>query len=313
MSFFPQSLIRWLQFFHIIGVRPAPSSRHRSAVWFALWPALLLCGCSAVKITYNNAPELSHWWLDSYLDFNDAQSTKVRADLTTLQTWHRQNELPLYTRTLEQLQRLMPADVTATQVCGVYADLKPRLQTLMDRTEPTITAMAPLLKPEQLDHLARQLDKRSKKWRDEWLDGTPAERNARRLKQLVDKAESFYGRLDEPQLAMLRAHVASSAFDAPRNDRESQRRHADTLQTLRQLQSGALSAAEAKTEVRTLLARTVDSPDAGYRAYADKLIQENCKVVAALHNSSTPAQRLKAIDTLKDYETDARTLMASRR
>ena len=37
-----------------------------------------LTGCSAVRFGYNQAPELVYWWLDGYVDFDDAQSRRVR-------------------------------------------------------------------------------------------------------------------------------------------------------------------------------------------------------------------------------------------
>ncbi|MCX7224461.1 MAG: hypothetical protein NT071_02345, partial [Burkholderiales bacterium] len=43
--------------------------------------ALLLSGCSALRLGYSQAPELAYWWLDSYFDFTEAQTTRVRADL----------------------------------------------------------------------------------------------------------------------------------------------------------------------------------------------------------------------------------------
>jgi hypothetical protein len=275
--------------------------------------ALLLPGCSSVKLAYNNAPDIGYWWLDSYLDFNSEQSLKVRANLNTLQTWHRQNELPAYVNTLEKLQRLAPANVSPAQLCEVYADVKPRLQALLNQAEPSLVALVPTLSAGQIQHLARQLEKRRQKWREEWLDGTPQERSARRVKQWVDRAEGFYGALDEPQLATLRTSVSGALFDANTYYRESQRRHQDTLNTLRQLQASPPGAASVKASLLALLNRSLDSPDTAYRLYAEKITQENCKIMASLHNSSTPAQRLKLMDTLRDYANDARTLMDSGR
>ena len=40
-----------------------------------------LVGCSAVKLAYNNLPEFGYWWLDSYVDFNGAQSPRVKEQL----------------------------------------------------------------------------------------------------------------------------------------------------------------------------------------------------------------------------------------
>lgn len=271
---------------------------------------LFLPGCSTVKLAYNNAQTMSYWWLDSYFDFNPAQSEKVRAELAALQAWHRARQLPAYINTLEKLQRAAPANVTPQQICDVLAELKSHVQTLIDQAEPTLAALAPTLTEEQLAHLARQLDKRSQKWREEWLEGSPAERQARRVKKLAERADMFYGPLEEAQLTLLRTQVATSAFDANLSWRESQRRHQDTLQTLRELQGASLGAPRVRAMVHGLLARAVSSPDPAHRNYVDKLNQENCKTFAALHNSSTPAQRIKLIDTLKDYAADARALMA---
>ncbi|WP_114971707.1 DUF6279 family lipoprotein [Rhodoferax ferrireducens] len=274
-----------------------------------LFLALLLSGCSAVKLGYNNAPELGYWWLDSYLDFNDRQSVQVRADLAALQAWHRQTELPLYVSTLQQLQRMAPSDVTPAQVCEVSAGFRSRFQALLDQAEPALSTLASTLHAEQLDHLARQFDKRNQKWRAEWIDASPTERSAQRVKRRADRAEMFYGPLEEPQRAVVRDSTAVSAFDARLNDREAVRRQQDTLQTLRQIQTNTLTGAQIRTAVHALLARATDSPDAAYQTYMEKTGQENCLTMAKLHNSTTPAQRLKVMETLKAYETDALALM----
>ncbi len=273
---------------------------------------LLGSGCSAVRLSYNHFPELGYWWLDSYLDFNDTQSLQVRADLNALQAWHRGQELPIYIGTLQKLQQLAPAKVTPEQLCVLYDELKPRLQAVLDQSASSILSLAPTLTPEQLNHLERQLDKRRQKWRAEWIERTPEERRARRVKQLVDRAEMFYGRLDPSQLAALGASVAATGFDASQLARESLRRHQDLLQTLRLLQSGALAATKARAEVDGLFERWLDSPDMAYRNYQKGMADEGCKAFAKLHNSSTPSLRQQAIGSLKDYERDARSLMGSR-
>jgi hypothetical protein len=283
------------------------------ALLWTLSLTLGVAGCSAVKISYNNAPELGYWWLDSYLDFGEVQSLTLRSDLVALQRWHRESELPAYISTLEKLQRMAPANVTPEQVCDLLTELKPRFQALVDQAEPTIVALAPTLKAEQLDHLARQFDKRNQKWREEWQGGGPTERSGRRVKQLTDRAEMLYKGLDEPQLAVLRSSEAVSGFDAAVNYRETLRRQQDALQTLRKLQTGVPSAKNTRAVVHDLLGRSMNSPDAAYRSYSEKMIQESCRAFAALHNSTTPSQRLKVMETLRDYETDARTLMASGR
>lgn len=293
------SLIQLFQILKSISVRLVSS----------LLLALAVSACSAVRLGYNNAPGLGYWWLDSYIGFDNAQSIQLRAELAALQLWHRKSELPVFISTLEKLERLVPSKLTAVQLCTLYDEQKPRLQAILDQAEPAVIALAAKLSNEQLDHLAQQLDQRSEKWREKWLDVSRSERQQRRVKQLADRAEMLYGPLEEAQRALLRTSVAASVFNAELSYRESLRRHEDTLQTLRQLRSGSLTTAQARAAVHVWMARSIGSPNAHYREQLERVVQENCKMFAALHNSSTAAQRLKAIETLKDYQADARALL----
>ena len=288
-------------------------SFHLSSALLALATALLLTGCSAIKLAYNNAPDLSYWWLDSYLDLGDAQSSRLRTDLATLHDWHRQNELPLYIGTLENLRRLAPANVTPDQACELGDGLKVRFQSLLNQAEPALIALAQSTRTEQLPHLTQQFEKHNKKWRAEWMKGSPSERIARRQKQLVDRAEMLYGRLEEPQLSVLRTALATSKFDVEWRYRDVLRRQQDTLATLRRVVDGQLSEAALKVEARSLMARTLESPDTGYRDYSAKMTQESCRTLAALHNSTSATQRRTLVDKLQTYVADARSLVAAGR
>ncbi len=295
MPFSHPSACRFLDLRHIIGV---------------LLAALLLSGCSTIKLAYSNAPELSYWWLDGYLDFNSAQSSRVRSDLLALHDWHRQHELPLYVATLEKLQGMAGTSVTAGQLCAVYDELRPHLRALLDKSEPTALALAPTLTAAQLTHLARQFDKRAEKWREEWIAGTPAARLERRFKQLLERVEPFYGQLDKAQRAQLQSVLAQSVFDPDLNHRETLRRQHDAVQILRRVQGSNLDELGVRLEMRGLAARFMASPDADYRQYAARWQLDTCTTLATLHNSSTAEQRRHLRETLRGYESDLRAMMA---
>jgi hypothetical protein len=275
--------------------------------------ALLLSGCSALQIGYNSAPRLSYWWLDSYLDFTATQSPKIQSDLAALHDWHRQNELPTYALLLAKWQRLAPSAVSPEQVCGLWSEVRDSLQRLSEQAQPSAAAIAPTLKNEQLEHLAKKFEKRNKKWREEWIDGSLSERQARRLELSVERAEMLYGSLDEAQLAVIRRTIAASSFDPLLSYREFQRRQQDALLTLKALQTGSQSELQAKIEIQGLFDRLLNSPDAAYQRYLVTQQAQNCKAISELHNSTSRAQRHKAMDKLKDYESLALKLAAERR
>jgi hypothetical protein len=274
----------------------------------ALLTALALVGCSAVRLGYNSAPSLAYWWLDSYFDFDGEQSLRIKADLQSVQDWHRREELPLLIQTLKELQTMAPKPVTPTQVCLMVSNLQVRIQAPLERMAPSIAAIAPTLQAAQIDHIAREFDKRDKKWREEWLDGTLAERTERRVKQIVDRAESLYGSLEAAQIGIVRAHIETSTFDGPRQHKEMLRRQQDAIQVLNTLRTTRVPPAQATADIRGLLERSVKAPDPAFRQYIDQITNESCAAMSDLHNSSTSGQRTRLSKALRDYEDDARAL-----
>lgn len=268
--------------------------------------ALVMQGCSAVRLGYNNAPQLVYWWLDGYFDFDRNQSVKVRADLQTLLDWHRKEEVPLLEQQLVRLLVAAPQDITPAQVCGVYNDLQARAVTTMESAANGLAASATTLQESQLQYLDRAFDKKDREWREEWLEGTAQERAERRLKRAVEWSEWFYGNLSTAQVAMLTSRFANSQFDPEVQHREKLRRHQDLRATLRGLLGKPVPQAQA--DMRALLQRTVASADLSYRQHLDQLVQENCVTVAMLHNSTTPRQRAKLVKTLQGYQADAQAL-----
>ena len=62
--------------------------------------------------------------------------------------------------------------------------------------------------------------------------------------------------------------------------------------------------------MRMLLSHAERSPDPAYRAYQQRLSDYNCGFAARIHNATTPAQRQQALETLKGWEEDLRSLAA---
>lgn len=268
----------------------------------------LLQACSTMKIFYNQTPDFAYWYLDGHFDFTDAQSLQLKDKLRQLQSWHRQTQLPGYIDVLQKLRRQMPSDMDAATACAVFADVRRKLIAVADRAEPAVLALVGTLHASQLVQLERRFTKSNANFRDDFLEGTPKERRNKRYKQVLSRAEMLYGPLEEKQLAILDQHIDRSRFDAPLSFADKLRRQQDALQTLRPLVANQASPEKMRIALRGLFDRTLNSPDPVYRNYMDKLTQENCTTFAALHNSTTPAQRSKAVGTLNSYEQDFKAL-----
>jgi len=275
--------------------------------------ACLLPACSALKIFYNQAPDFAYWYLDGYVDFTGAQSLQVKDDLGKLQAWHRQTQLPAYIDTLRRLRQRMPADMDAGQVCAVFADVRSKLVAVSHRAEPVVAALVGTLQASQLTQLERQLAKGNADYRETFLDGPPRKGRDKRYKQAVSRAEMLYGPLEEKQLTVIGQRMDQSRFDAALFYAEKLRRQQDALQTLRALVAERASAEKTRLALRGLMERWLNSPIAAHRDHLEGLTQEGCQTFAALHNSTTPAQRSKALETLDAYEQDLRALSSAQK
>jgi hypothetical protein len=274
--------------------------------------AVGLAACSAVKLGYNTLPNLAYWWLDGYVDFSDEQTPQVRQELTRLHTWHRTQELPRLAELLGRLEQLAPGPVSAQQACSFVGELQARMNIVADQAEPAVVAMALELTPQQLQHLDRKYRNNNEKYRKEWIEVAAAEQKEKRFEQMLERSEMIYGKLDEPQRAVLRQGIEQSMFDSRRILGERQRRQQDLLQTLRRVQENPPSPEQARVLMRAYLDRAQRSPDASYRNWQQELLQEGCRIFAALHDSTTAAQREQAVRRLRGYQRDLRELSAQR-
>jgi len=271
--------------------------------------ALALSACTTARLAYSQAPNLSYWWLDSHFDFDDGQASQVRDDIDGFFAWHRREELPVYADQLRRWRAMALRDVNADEACQQFDTLRQRLVAAGDRLIEPFARLAPQLTPAQLEHLQKRQARSNDEFRRDFLRGTPAQRLQRRLDTTVERYERFYGPLSAAQRELLRQSLAASPWDAQRTQAERERRQADLLRALREAQA---QPARARALLRGYADRLVASPVPGHDAHNEAAIRHGCAQFAALHNSTTPAQREQAARQLQGYENDLQVLSAQR-
>lgn len=273
---------------------------------------LALGGCSVARLGYNNAPSLTYYWLDAYFDFDGPQTLAMREKLQAMQDWHRKEELPQVAELLKNLQPSANQTVAPEQVCKLYGFVVERALAPVNYMAAALANLTPTLTQAQITHIQGEFDKRNQEWREEWLDVKPAKRLERRNKEVAERMEMLYGRLNDTQTALIKTLSDSAAYDPQRQYAERLRRQQDSIQTLNLIRTGTMQPAQATTEIQNLIARSVVSPDPSYRSYSEQARQIGCKTLAEVHNVATPEQRQKMLKTLQGYEADARALIANR-
>jgi hypothetical protein len=268
----------------------------------------LLQGCSAIKLGYNKADDLAYWWLDGYADFSQPQSERMRAALSDVHRWHRTQELPLYAGLLLQGQTLAADNISAAQVCSLADAAQSHLNALTAKAMPAFTAVAVDLSGKQLLHMERQWAKKNATWQDDWLKPSGAEREKKRLDNALERYESFYGPLTPAQVQLLRQQVQQSVWTAPWAWRDRAYKQQLLLELLRSFQIKSPNPALAQEALQSIVQSWTSTTEGYGFEMRQRLKQEACANVAQLHNTSSAAQRLKAIQRLRAYAIDFQDL-----
>ncbi len=275
--------------------------------------SVILTGCSAVRLGYNNLPDIASWWLDSYIDFSDTQAPQAKAALQKLQTWHRKEELPAIAELLVQAQTLAPQNITPEQACKIWEGAQVRIESFIQESSRLAAPVVSQLSAKQLKHLEKEWASRNEDWKKQWLQGTPDSRIKKRLDLAAERFNSFYGDLNLEQRQVLKQQFLQSTWTPEASYQLRLKRQQEQLIALQAMSSEitkpAMPLAQVEKALQSLILQSVRPKDTADLSKQLQLEQQACQNLAQLHNTMSPAQRLKAQRKLKDYETDVRELM----
>jgi len=275
--------------------------------------SLLVCqlqGCSAIKLGYNKVDDLAYWWLDGYADFSKSQSEKLHVSLEQLLRWHREQELPAYALILQQAQGLVSENMTPSQVCSIWDAVQTRSDVLAAKALPALTEVAMDMSARQLAHIERQWAKKNATWQDDWLKGTLAQREQKRLDALVNRYEYFYGDLNPAQTKLLQQQIKQSPWTPEWGWQDRLQKQQQLMTVLRTFQTQTPTPAQAQETLKTVYQNWTSTTAGPGFEMRQRLMQQACANTAQLHNSTVAAQRLKAAQRIKAYVNDVKDLAA---
>lgn len=270
-----------------------------------------LGGCSAVKLSYNNAPEMGYWWLDNHVDFRDDQTPAARARLAELLAWHRANELPELAGLLEDAARRAPDALAPAEVCAVDDAVRQRILATARQASASAATLVAGLDAAQVRRLEEKFAKSNADYAKEWLAPGPEGQRRKRYDKDVERFEDFYGRLDASQRDVLREFAERSVSDPQRTDAERRRQQQEVLTWLRDPAHRARSEGEVRAAIDAYARRGIQPETGAWGTYRQALRQENCRKIAALHGTTRPEQRERAARRLQGYAQDLRELAAT--
>ncbi len=195
-------------------------------------------------------------------------------------------------------------------MCAWVGDLRTRLDSAFERGLPVMVDVLPTLAPAQIASIEKRYRETNDEYREDFVHRDTEKRRQKAVKREIERAEMFYGSLDEAQREAVVRSVAASPFDGEVAFAERLKRQQDALALMRRLAAVPASRDDTEAQIRAYVASIARSPRQGYRAYSERVLAHNCAFASGLHNTTSPAQRKAAARKIRSYETDLRELSA---
>jgi hypothetical protein len=275
----------------------------RSLAIGLLLGSLAACG---TQFVYNRLGWLTHYYLSSQVSLDGPQSSELRANLRDFFVWHRRTELPRYASFLERFASAAGQPLTREQLESGSGEIESFVRASITHGAPDAARWLDGLRPQQVDELFANLEKKEQESRQEHCGLEPAKRREKGVQRFVENVEDWTGRLRRSQRELVATRLARTSGD-PCLDLSAQERSRIEFRVLVDRHRGQPDFAD---RIATFLTRPEDRWDPAYaEAYASNraIIFE---LITDLDRTLSPEQRRRAIARLRDFARNLRKLAA---
>lgn len=270
----------------------------------ALLTLVLLAGCSAVRLAYDNAETYLRWRAGYYLDVHEAMSDELDERIAGFMSWHRAHALPKYAQIADEAQRrferrLQPGDLVWGYDAAM-AQAREGLRAAAERIAPLLDRLT----PEQIAHLERRLAEDNRRFEKENLRGNERERRRRRTTRNVERLEDWVGGLSEAQVQRVRQYSERAPLLDEYRARDHKRLQAALLAILR--------AKRAREQLPDFVSNWERGREPAYAAALEASRREYFAMALELDRSLSARQRARGLERLRSYAADFRALARER-
>jgi hypothetical protein len=275
----------------------------------AVASALLLQGCSAMRLGYGNADSLARWWIDQYLDLSPEQDILSRERLARLFAWHRKTQLPDYVALLHQGKAFAAGQPTANDALALGDNIIRRVRVFAEQATPDVADLVANLTPAQIDRMAARFAEKNVDLAKEMrLAEGEAAQNKERYKRLLERAEYWLGDFSNDQESSLRRMVEAQDPGGQFWFDERLRRQRELVDLMRQVQKERPPRERIIALLRDYAARFDLPPDPARLARARAMRRASADLTVAILAMATPAQREHARQKFDDLIHDVTEL-----
>ena len=266
---------------------------------------VLLAGCSAMRLAYDNADAFLRWRAASYLDVHGEAMDELNERIDAFHAWHREHALPQYARLAgEAAARAADGRVTPEDIVWGYDSFMLQARESLREAAERIAPLLDRLTPGQVQHMEERFREDNRKFAKENMTGSEGDRRNLRFRRTRERLEEWLGSLSHAQVERVRRFADETPLFDELRDRERKRLQDRFL--------GIVRAREARKRLPEFAASWMNGRDPSYAAAREAFRRAYFALLADLDRGLSPEQREHLVGRLRGFADDFDALAAAR-
>ena len=183
--------------------------RARARLPWLILLCIVVTGCSATRLMYNQLDWVIVWYLNGFFSLNEEQEEQLRESVIRNLEWHRSTQLPKYAAFCRELDQEMGGTLTPEILERRYEKMIVLWDEFILQALPDFSAFFLSLDQAQIEEFIDNLEENNEELWEEFAGKSAEERIERRQKQAIKGIKRAVGRLNGDQKELIRAYTAN--------------------------------------------------------------------------------------------------------
>jgi Family of unknown function (DUF6279) len=268
-----------------------------------------LLGCSTVRFAYNQGDTLTYWWLDDHIGFNQTQESFIRGSLERHFWWHRTEQLPGISGSLQRAQQKLQAPVSKTEFLILRAELLKHVYRIADEVIPDTAKLLTSLDASQIETIQKRFDKNNQKFKNEFLPKDKIKQGVVRANKIIERTEWLYGNLSSTQENKIREFLAKNPIDNEIIFQERLRRQSEFMAICKEVQQQKLNQKATESLLRDYMKYFEAGKTKEQQSFHKKWIEAGAETASFISHVVNEEQNKYATERVGGWLADVQELI----
>ncbi len=174
----------------------------KRTVTAAVFICIFISACST-RLAYDYLDWILEWYVADLVNLTEDQEWQLNDAVTKALDWHRKQQLPVYTQSLEELSEAINNGLSVEILQQLYIDQETAWRELKLHAAPLMAKLFSTMNDNQIKQLLANLEDRNQELEEDYVNKPHDERIKQRTERMVDRIENWTGTLNATQVHLI--------------------------------------------------------------------------------------------------------------